>query len=215
MVDYRDYVLNFLDKRGHTPKNAKDLTGKIFGNLTAIEKISHKDPYFIRNKNDSSATWKCICSCGSMHYTKASYLRKGAVQSCGCIRDALNKKLGKRRGLPNKASAKRKLLYTYKKAAENRKIRFELTPEEFFNICSKPCNYCGSNPCSITTTSRDNDEAFTLIHNGVDRVDNTVGYISDNCVSCCAQCNWFKGQLTLNQFLDHIKKIYEFKNLSN
>jgi hypothetical protein len=36
---------------------------------------------------------------------------------------------------------------------------------------------------------------------GIDRVDNSRGYHTGNCVACCARCNFMKGSLELGQFL--------------
>jgi len=54
-----------------------------------------------------------------------------------------------------------------------------------------------------------------LIYNGIDRVDNAIGYLTDNCVACCKVCNRAKLQMSKNEFFDHIKKIYERNNLGD
>ena len=45
-------------------------------------------------------------------------------------------------------------------------------------------------------------------YNGVDRVENTNGYLTGNCVSCCHICNRAKGEMTVNEFYDWINKIH-------
>jgi len=42
---------------------------------------------------------------------------------------------------------------------------------------------------------------------GIDRVDNSRGYHTGNCVACCARCNFMKGSLELGQFLDQCAAI--------
>lgn len=54
---------------------------------------------------------------------------------------------------------------------------FELTKEQFYNLISQPCYYCG-----------DKEKEF----NGIDRIDSQKGYIIDNCVTCCEYCNKMK-----------------------
>ncbi len=55
--------------------------------------------------------------------------------------------------------------------------------------------------------------------NGIDRVDNNIGYILDNCKGCCSTCNYMKKDLDLQKFKDHLEKMfntmkdYTFKNL--
>jgi len=47
-------------------------------------------------------------------------------------------------------------------------------------------------------------------YNGVDRVDNTVGYTLDNCVSCCKICNNSKATLTLDEWKDWIERVHKY-----
>lgn len=49
-----------------------------------------------------------------------------------------------------------------------------------------------------------------IAYNSIDRVDPTKGYIIDNCVPCCTTCNYMKRILQRDEFLDHVKKIYNF-----
>ena len=45
------------------------------------------------------------------------------------------------------------------------------------------------------------------MYNGVDRVDNDKGYIRDNIVSCCSDCNRSKGVLSKKDFITLARKI--------
>ena len=66
--------------------NAIDLTGKKFGRLTVIERVSHKSPH---------AYWLCECDCGSkLILVRGTYLRKGNIKSCGCLHKDHAKELG-------------------------------------------------------------------------------------------------------------------------
>lgn len=56
--------------------NRKDLAGKIFGRLTAIE-----DTGKVKN---GCRVWKCKCECGNIHYATTTSLMQGLVKSCGC-----------------------------------------------------------------------------------------------------------------------------------
>lgn len=59
---------------------AINLTGRVFGRLTAV-KHSHTAP--------SGAMWLCSCSCGTTCMILSSLLRRGNTQSCGCYRREL------------------------------------------------------------------------------------------------------------------------------
>lgn len=57
-----------------------DLTGQQFGRLTVQRRSSVNQ--------GSQAAWECVCSCGSnkVTTTSGSNLKRGLVQSCGCLR---------------------------------------------------------------------------------------------------------------------------------
>lgn len=86
-----------------------------------------------------------------------------------------------------------------KHSAKKREYDFTLSPEEFSKIIVKPCTYCGE----------DNERM------GIDRIDNSLGYVPQNSTSCCKNCNMMKKAMTVNDFLAHIKKIQTFQNLIN
>lgn len=57
-----------------------DLTGKKFGRLTVIEKDNNRI-------TKSGSYWKCQCDCGKIKSVKSSSLRRGEIESCGCLRN--------------------------------------------------------------------------------------------------------------------------------
>ena len=60
---------------------AKDLTGKKFGRLTPIERVSPCSMSSVFN-----VWWRCKCECGQVVSITASSLRSGKTRSCGCLR---------------------------------------------------------------------------------------------------------------------------------
>jgi hypothetical protein len=48
-----------------------------------------------------------------------------------------------------------------------------------------------------------------LKRNGIDRVDNSRGYHTDNCVSCCIACNREKRAQSQAAFLENTRRRYE------
>jgi hypothetical protein len=85
----------------------------------------------------------------------------------------------------------------YKYDANRRNIDFHLSLQEFITIVSQKCNYCGLY----------NESQF----NGIDREDNNVGYIVDNCVSACSNCNLMKSNYEVSKFMEHIHAISEYQ----
>ena len=84
----------------------------------------------------------------------------------------------------------------YKRTAELKQLDFELSEEEFNELVKTECSYCGIMQ----------EKGF----NGIDRLDSTVGYIASNCVSCCAMCNYMKGCLDKNIFLQRVEHIMTY-----
>lgn len=56
-----------------------DLTGQKFGRLTVLEKDTNRI-------TKSGSYWICQCECGKIKSIKSSSLRRGEIQSCGCLR---------------------------------------------------------------------------------------------------------------------------------
>lgn len=46
-----------------------------------------------------------------------------------------------------------------------------------------------------------------LFAHGIDRVDNSVGYTIENCVPCCTSCNFMKGKMTKDDFIEKVSQI--------
>lgn len=59
-------------------KHTVDLTGKRFGKLVAMRRLS--------TKRGSSYLWECQCDCGNTTEVPANALRSGNTCSCGCLR---------------------------------------------------------------------------------------------------------------------------------
>lgn len=88
----------------------------------------------------------------------------------------------------------------YRSNAKKRKIEFALSVEEFEQITEQPCHYCGGNSQDFDERSRGN---------GIDRKDSNKGYVFDNCVPCCATCNFIKNNTPYKDFIMFIRRAYE------
>jgi hypothetical protein len=87
----------------------------------------------------------------------------------------------------------------YRNNARRRNLCFQLTPDEFKELVEQPCHYCGGFSIERNPSSRGN---------GIDRKDSNVGYIYNNCLPCCATCNFFKNTMKYSQFLKYIRDLY-------
>lgn len=86
-----------------------------------------------------------------------------------------------------------------KDMAKKRNLIFNIDLEYYIkNLFMKDCHYCGGKT-----------------KGWLDRVNNDkeIGYIIDNVVSCCENCNRAKGTLSSHEFIQHILKILKHNNL--
>jgi hypothetical protein len=177
------------------PTKMRDLTGQRFGKLIAIEVAG-------KNNNGDKFMWKCKCDCGNEEFIAlGTNLTQGRTTSCGCSR----------RGNTNVRfefgeAAFNNLWYNYHMNAKNRGIDFLLSREEFRFLTQEKCFYCGIGPEQKAGTETSNGY---YIYNGIDRVDNKIGYISENVVSCCKKCNFRKSDMTTEEFLSWVKLVYK------
>ena len=68
----------------------KDISGQPFGRLTAIRPDGAESP------TQPMIAWVCRCECGREVRVRGTHLRAGAVRSCGCWRNELNRASGRR-----------------------------------------------------------------------------------------------------------------------
>ena len=78
----------------------------------------------------------------------------------------------------------------YKTRSKVKENFFQITIDEFKGLVYQPCHYCGN--ISIDKI------------NGIDRKDNNIGYILNNCLPCCYICNMAKSNKTYEEFITWI-----------
>lgn len=174
-----------------------DLIGKKFGRLTVVKRSIDS-----KWRQSRQARWLCKCECGKEKIINGSNLRAGYTKSCGCLSKEV---VGKRSRLAPGLSNMRNLITAYKYGAKKRGLEYKLTEEQFFEITQKDCYYCGKKPSNSYNRKEQNGE---YIYNGIDRVNNDEGYTIENSVPCCHTCNRAKEKLTLQEFKDWIKIVY-------
>lgn len=99
----------------------------------------------------------------------------------------------------------------YRKDAIDKKnpLDFYISKELAISLFKSNCFYCGIQPTQIF-----NDASFYgyCKYNGIDRIDNNVGYIENNVVSCCNTCNMAKRAMDINEFINQIRNINNHGN---
>lgn len=150
--------------------------------------------------------WECLCKCGDVFSKEETEIRKilkaGKIVQC---RKCAIKANTEKRTLPSNLGEKRRVYLTYKNNARTRNLNFNLSEEEFYEIITKSCYYCGKEPYVHNGKPRN---GAPFIRTGIDRIFSTKGYNIDNTISCCTDCNWMKKDTPQQEFINHIEKIY-------
>lgn len=127
------------------------------------------------------------------HHTRGKDLRRAYCKECERQRMRTRSKTVRARWLHSRL------------AAQRNKRRWEISPELFALLISQPCHYCGS--------------ALNNTGSGLDRKDNQLGYVPENVVPCCRQCNVVKNSFfsydEMMQLSSVLKNIMEKKSNAN
>lgn len=166
-------------------QNKYNLINKKFGKLRVTKKLG-------KNKN-GSRLWNCVCECGSEVPVKTTNLLIGKTKSCGCIKR-----------LPDGEANLNLIIKKYKESAVKRGLDFTLSKDELKKIITQNCYYCDEKPTNIIKYKK---MCGTFPSNGIDRIDNRIGYTKRNSVPCCFKCNRMKSDMSCKEFLLLVKKI--------
>ncbi len=90
-----------------------------------------------------------------------------------------------------------------KRRRSGKGIEWNLDDVYAFELILNNCFYCGK-ICDWPNK-----------RNGIDRVDNDIGYEKYNCVPCCFECNASKNNLTMDEFRNWIIRLYNNLILGN
>lgn len=170
-----------------------NLTGNKY-NLLTVEKYLGKD-------NSKNNIYECKCDCGKSIIAQGSDVKTGKIKSCGCLSSTKSTLRGVESGL---TPLIRSVFNGYKR---DRGYEFKLTMEQVEQLIKQNCHYCGSEPKNIKTI-RLKTHTKVLRYNGIDRMNNDVGYVLSNVVPCCRNCNIAKHTYSVEFFKELITNIY-------
>lgn len=106
-----------------------------------------------------------------------------------------------RKKFPEKQYYDNALLSKYRTIAKKRDLVWSLDEKDARILFNSICFYCG--------------QADKRGKCGIDRVNNSEGYVYDNCVACCLMCNRMKKDWSLDSFLLITRHIAAFNHLDN
>lgn len=81
----------------------------------------------------------------------------------------------------------------YYRRSKKKGLEFDLSVDQFNSLINDKCHYCGKPGSTI------------------DRIDSKIGYVELNVVPSCIKCNMMKYTYLQEEFLNHIKDIYNFQ----
>lgn len=186
----------------YTPGQIReDLVGKQFGPIKVLAFVRYKPINSTRRGGHPRQTtvWTVQCTnCGRISDMDRGNLK--TRNSCRCL-------------LRPAGYTGFFILYKrYKVEAERRGLAFLLSEDTFQDLTVSKCHYCGrtpSNQASSMPLEVSTMEHGIYLYNGIDRMDNTVGYTPSNCVPCCTMCNLSKRDIDYDKFCLYIKSLVE------
>lgn len=163
----------------------KDITGQRFGRLTVIRRDTE-------THYGNHAYWVCRCDCGNEHIACGSNLRRGQVQSCGCMAVENGKRLGKAnigsgRGRggknPDRLPIKEPRLYRIwafmRARCNNEKVKeYKYYGGRGITVCEEWSTF---KPFMEWAYANGYDKDAKRGECTIDRIDNNKGYSPDNC----------------------------------
>lgn len=166
-------------KARHRKRPYRDLSGMRFGRLLVIRPREERF-------GNQAYEWWCRCDCGTEKYIRLSGLA-GNVVSCGCYSAELSKR-------PKTYLQKRPYEWLYNVFLSSARVHgdTDITYESFLEYTKIPnCHYCEA-PISWPTPFRGREHTSDKYF--LDRINPFLGYLQDNVVVCCSECNYGKSK---------------------
>lgn len=147
--------------------------------------------------------YMCRLLCGHVVPLRWTDAKKGTQKACGeCTSGGF---------YSSEETVSRTYFKSYKSGALIRDIPFDLTEEQFFAKTKRPCAYCGDEPSRAMFSHQKAKRGSKILRNGLDRVNNELGYTDTNTVPCCWLCNHMKGTMTSVEFIGRCRAVSSFR----
>lgn len=174
--------------------------GETYEHLTVIERLP--------NGRRGEAVYRCRCVCGNFSKVRGQSF-SGRKKIRRCKKCGYADHLSKIHAISAKPSGEAACWAAYCQGrssnAKSRGIAWEISFEDWVILSQRACHYCGSPPSNLSRGGYGRNGDYS--YNGLDRVDNDVGYVLKNVVPCCKSCNHAKSDLRVEDFLLLVNKI--------
>ena len=192
--------------------------GDRFGSIVLVKRLSPVGA--------TQIFWEYKCDCGKTgdvsHFRLRQNDKQGRnIKSCGCKNFR-----GIHGNCRNKTSAESSMkgwISKYWNSASGRKLKWAISDKYAYKLFLSACYFCGSPPntkynryvsggkfiCRRETQWTRN---AWIIVNGIDRLDNTLGYVKGNVVPCCKICNYAKSDRSLPEWNAWLDQLIKFRS---
>lgn len=152
------------------------------GEIVGIDRVVNTDGY--TKDNVVPACWQC-------NRMKNAYSINFFIEHCQSILSKTRRSTYNNTWrIHHKQKSKCYVAYM-RESIVDRGLQWELDSDFYDEIQNKPCYICNYNASIV----------------GIDRKDPTKGYTRDNSMPCCTPCNLMKGELSYDDFLQHVRRI--------
>lgn len=173
-----------------------DLSGKRFGHLLVVERISGRTSHNIK--------WKCQCDCGNITSVFRHSLINGKSKSCGCTHYARGNKNPNWKGCGNISL---RHFHVIRKSAIERCLPFEITIDYLWSLFLSQKAKCSITGLPLTFDSKNNEYDGTA---SLDRIDSSKGYVVGNVHWTNKEVNMMKRHHSMDYFVEMCRKVVEY-----
>lgn len=157
--------------------------------ISGIDRTDSKGPYNLNNVRS------CCTMCNMMKNTLNQYTFLRRIEHILTFQQTVQGRLFPEVFNNIQNGIKKSVFGEYKTSAKKRNIEFAIELEFFRKTVSYDCYLCGKN------NTQDHQ-------NGIDRFDNNIGYLPENCRPCCFNCNLMKKDYDYDEFIRKMLLIY-------
>ena len=183
-----------MSKSELVPVKGADYTNAVFNYLTGVR--------IVKRDMHGHAYRLYKCACGSDYVARANLVVFGAIVSCGCY----NRSPTKNKEFPGGLALKRAAYKNHLSAAKKRSLVSHLTLDQYLEIGSKPCYYCGKYSTRYITKRKK-----SVQFNSIDRYNNEPYYDMTNSVPACKTCQKAKSNLPAEVFIEHCRSVSDYQ----
>ena len=172
-------------------------SGKKINKLTVLDIAEDR---YVAGKD---ILWNCLCDCGKICQIRSSVLKRGKIQSCGCLKQKTRDNSPRWTGFEEISGSQfNKIKYS----AKSRGIPFNVNIEYIWELFKKQNRKCAISGLEISFLPSEG----MLKTASLDRIDSEKGYIKGNLQWLHQDINFMKNDFNSQKFIDLCKVILKY-----